>query len=126
MNQPQKTPDANHPISIVRNPNRVVVTVAGKVVADTTHALTLEEDDYPPVHYIPREAARMSLLEPAGHTSHSPYKGDASYFNIPSGGDRSTYAAWTYESPYPAVTAIKDHLAFHPDRVDSIEEHPPE
>jgi uncharacterized protein (DUF427 family) len=29
---------------------------------------------------------------------------------------------WTYESPYPAVALIKDHLAFYPNRVDSIEE----
>jgi len=25
---------------------------------------------------------------------------------------------WTYESPYDAVVAIKDHLAFYPDRVE--------
>jgi uncharacterized protein (DUF427 family) len=29
---------------------------------------------------------------------------------------------WTYEAPYAAVTLIKDHLAFYPDRVDAIEE----
>jgi len=51
-----------------------------------------------------------------------PYKGDCSYFSIPSGGDRSTNAVWTYEAPYEAVSPIKDHVAFYPDRVDAIEE----
>jgi uncharacterized protein (DUF427 family) len=31
-------------------------------------------------------------------------------------------AVWTYEAPYPAMAQIKEHLAFHPDRVDRIEE----
>ena len=31
---------------------------------------------------------------------------------------------WTYEDPFPAVAAIKDHLAFYPERVDKIEELP--
>jgi uncharacterized protein (DUF427 family) len=31
---------------------------------------------------------------------------------------------WTYESPYAAVAAIRDYLAFDPDRVDAVEERP--
>jgi uncharacterized protein (DUF427 family) len=27
---------------------------------------------------------------------------------------------WCYEKPYPAVAAIRGHLAFYPDRVDAI------
>jgi uncharacterized protein (DUF427 family) len=30
-------------------------------------------------------------------------------------------AVWSYEQPFPAVAAIKDHLAFYPNRVDKIE-----
>ena len=64
----------------------------------------------------------MKLLEPTSHSSYCPFKGDASYFSIPSGGVRSTNAVWAYETPYPAVAEIKDHVAFYPDRVDSIVE----
>jgi uncharacterized protein (DUF427 family) len=39
---------------------------------------------------------------------------------VPSGGYRSKEAAWTYESPFDAVKPIQNHLAFYPDRVDSI------
>ncbi len=50
-----KLPGPDHPISIQRNPARVVVSVAGRVVADTRNALTLCEAAYPPVQYIPGE-----------------------------------------------------------------------
>lgn len=98
------------------------VTVAGRVVADTRAALALHESDYPPVYYIPRNDVDMSLLERSDNESYCPYKGDASYFSIPIGGERSVNAIWTYEAPYDAVAQIKDYVAFYPDRVDAIEE----
>ena len=64
----------------------------------------------------------MTRLERTDHATYGPYKGDCSYFSIPSGGDRSTNAVWTYKAPYEAVSPIKDHVAFYPDRVDAIEE----
>ena len=120
--KPIKVPGPDHPISIARNPNRVVVTVAGRVVADTRDALILREAAYPPVQYVPRKDVNMALLERTDHATYCPYKGDCSYFSIPLGGDRSANAVWTYEAPYAAVMLIKDHLAFYPDRVDAIEE----
>ena len=117
-----KQPGPDHPIDIAPNPRRVVVTVAGRVVADTRRALTLKEAAYPPVQYIPREDVDMSLLDRSAHTTYCPYKGECNYYSIPSGGERSINAVWTYESPYPAVAVIKDHVAFYPDRVDAIEE----
>jgi uncharacterized protein (DUF427 family) len=122
--RPIKVPGPNHPITIERNPNRVVVSVAGRVIADTRDALTLREAAYPAVHYIPRKNVDMALLQRTGHSTYCPYKGDCAYFTIPLGGKRSTNAVWTYEAPYAAVVSIKDHLAFYPDRVDAIEERP--
>ena len=116
-----KIPGPDHPISIEHNPGRVVVSVAGRVVADTWDALTLREASYAPVQYIPRKDVDMTLLERTDHATYCPYKGECSYFSIPSGGDRSTNAVWTYEAPYDAAAPIKDHLAFYPDRVDAIE-----
>ena len=118
-----KVPGPDHPITIERNARRVVVTVAGEVVADTRDALTLREASYPAVFYIARKDVDMSKLERTAHSTYCPYKGDAAYFSIPSGGERSANAIWTYESPYPAVEQIRDHLAFYTDRVESIEEH---
>jgi uncharacterized protein (DUF427 family) len=122
--RPIKVPGPDHPITIERTPNRVVISVAGRVIADTRDALTLRESTYPPVQYVPRKDVDMTLLERTDHTTYCPYKGDASYFSIPLGGDRSANAVWTYEATYAAVALIKDHLAFYPDRVDTIEERP--
>jgi len=117
-----KIPGPDHPISVGANPARVVVTVAGHVIADTREALTLREASYPAVQYIPRKDADMSLLQRTAHATYCPYKGECAYYSIPSGGGRSVNAVWTYEDPFAAVVEIKDHLAFYPDRVDAIEE----
>ncbi len=116
-----KVPGPQHPIAIARTGTRIIVKVAGRIVADTLDALTLREASYPPVHYIPRRDVDMTLLERTDHATYCPYKGDAAYFSIPAGGARSVDAVWTYEAPYVAVAGIKDHLAFYPDRVDAIE-----
>jgi uncharacterized protein (DUF427 family) len=117
-----KLPNAEHPITIAPNPARVVVTLGGRVVADSTAALTLKEAAYPAVQYIPLKDVDRSLLARTDHSTYCPYKGDAAYYSLPIGGDRSVDAIWTYEAPFAAVAAIKDHVAFYPDRVDSIEE----
>ena len=117
-----KVPDADHPITIEPNPLRVVVSVGGRTVADTTEALTLREASYAAVQYIPRKDVDMSLLDRTDHTTYCPYKGDCAYYSIPIGGERSVNAVWTYEAPHAAVAAIKDHVAFYPNRVDAIEQ----
>jgi uncharacterized protein (DUF427 family) len=120
--KPTKIPGPDHPITITPNPARVVVILAGKTIADTRAALTLCEATYPKVQYIPRQDVDMTLLQRSEHASYCPYKGDAAYYSLPIGGVRSVNAVWTYETPHPAVAAIKDHVAFYPDRVDAITE----
>ncbi len=122
--KPIKVPGPDHPITIERNRSRVVVSAAGRVIADTREALTLREASYPAVQYIPRKDVDMALLKRTEHATYCPYKGDCAYYSIPLGGARSANAVWTYEAPYAAVAAIKDHLAFYPDRVDAVEERP--
>jgi uncharacterized protein (DUF427 family) len=122
--KPIKIPGPDHPISIERDTQRVIVSVAGRVIADTRGALTLCEAHYPAVHYIPRKDVDMTLLARTDRTTYCPYKGDCSYFSIPLGGERSINAVWSYEAPYAAVMPIKDYLAFYPERVDAIEERP--
>jgi uncharacterized protein (DUF427 family) len=96
--------------------------VAGRVIADTQEAVTLREASYAPVHYVPRKDVDMTALLRSGHTTYCPYKGDCAYYSISIGGARSINAVWTYKAPYPAVTEIRGHLAFYPERVDAIEE----
>jgi uncharacterized protein (DUF427 family) len=120
IDRPMKVPGPDHPISIAANPSRVVVKVGGKVIADTRDALTLREASYPAVQYIPRRDVDMAALTRSEHRTYCPYKGDASYYSIPEGGNRSINAVWTYETPFEAMAQIKDYVAFYPDRVDEI------
>ncbi len=122
--RPVKVPGPDHPITIERNPNRVVISVEGRIIADTRDALTLREVAYPAVQYIPRRDVDMALLQRTDRATYCPFKGDCAYFSILIGGERSVNAVWTYEAPFAAVISIKDHLAFYPDRVDGIEERP--
>jgi uncharacterized protein (DUF427 family) len=119
-----KVPGPDHPITVEPSNARVVVTVAGKVIADTGKALVLREASYPPVYYIPRNDVEMTLLERTDHATYCPYKGDCAYYSIPSGGEKTVNAVWTYESPYAAVKEIAQHLAFYSNRVDSIDVKP--
>jgi uncharacterized protein (DUF427 family) len=112
----------DHSIRIEPNRKRVRVEWSGKVIADTTRALTLFETTYPGVQYIPRADADMTLLVRTAHKTHCPYKGDAGYYSIKIGDRVAENAVWTYEAPFPGVAEIADYLAFYPNRVDRIEE----
>jgi uncharacterized protein (DUF427 family) len=119
--RPIKQPGPEHPITVTPTAQRVVVKAGGRTIADTRRALTLQEANYPAVQYIPREDVAMPLLARTDHATYCPYKGDCSYYSIKVAGERATNAVWSYENPYEAVAQIKEHLAFYPDRVDSIE-----
>lgn len=75
--KPIKVPSADHPITIEPNPARVVVFVAGRVIADTRKVLTLREASYPAVQYIPRKDVDMSLLERTEHRTYCPTRANA-------------------------------------------------
>jgi uncharacterized protein (DUF427 family) len=96
---------------------RVRVTVKGEVIADTRDAVRLDEDGYHSVYYIPRKDVKMERLARSDHRSTCPFKGEASYYSVLDGPEN---VVWSYEQPYDEMAAIKDLLAFYPDKVDSI------
>ena len=115
--KPMKVPGPDHPITISPQPGRVTVRAGGRVIAETDRALVLREGSYPGVIYIPRADADMAQLSRSDHQTYCPYKGEASYFSLATG-EEGRNAVWTYEAPYDAVSAIKDHLAFYSDKVE--------
>jgi uncharacterized protein (DUF427 family) len=116
----KKIPGPDHPITVVKNPDRVVVKAGDQVIADTRDALSLQEASYPAVQYIPRDDVDLTLLERTDHHTYCPYKGDASYYSVLPTGAAGVNAVWTYDQPYDAVADIREFLAFYPDKV-SIE-----
>jgi len=104
---------------------RVQVRAGGDVLADTRDAIQLEEATgkgkstvAPVVYYIPRKDVKMDRLVRTSHSTYCPFKGHASYYSLINGPEN---AVWTYEDPYDEVRVIKDHLAFYPNKVDSVE-----
>ena len=107
---------AAHPITITPTGGRVTVTIDGRVVADTTDAITLQESNYPAVQYLPFADVDQSVLTRSTTTSYCPYKGDAGYYHV---GDVED-VIWTYEQPYPAVAEIAGRVAFYPQKADIV------
>ena len=90
---------------------RVQIKFKGEVIADTRNAIQLEET------HIPRKDVKMERLVRTSHETSCPFKGQASYYSLKEGPEN---AVWTYEQPYDEMLAIKELLAFYPDKVDTI------
>ena len=116
-----KIPGPDHPITISPAPKRWRATYQGHVIADSSNAMVLKEADYPAVVYFPREDVSMDFMSRTAHTTHCPFKGDASYYTILMDGRFAENAVWSYEDPYPAMTAIRNRLAFYPNQVELYE-----
>ncbi len=107
-----------HAIEIAPFGGRVRIRFGGEIVADSAHALLLEEGALPPVFYLPRADVRMDHFTASSTTSHCPFKGEAHYFDVEAGGRRQADAAWSYGTPIAAAAEIAGHLAFYPDKVE--------
>ncbi len=108
---PQKT------ITVEPHRGTVTVSAGGVAIARSDAAVILTEAPYPPVLYIPFADIDFSKLARTGHSTHCPYKGDASYWSVTPAGAAGENAMWAYQSPYDEMAAIRDHGAFYPDRV---------
>ncbi|MBL6426279.1 MAG: DUF427 domain-containing protein [Maritimibacter sp.] len=111
---------ADH-IKIRKATGKWVVRAGGAVLGETQNALELIEGDYAPVIYFPREDIAMSFLDASDTKTHCPWKGDASYYSIPTKSTVIKDAAWSYENPKDDMAQIKGYLAFYTDRV-TVEE----
>lgn len=112
---------SGHCIVITSHQGTVRVIAGGQVVAETSEALRLQEADYAPVFYFPREDVDRAFLVRSATETFCPFKGTASYFHLDINGQRTTDAIWTYEEPLDGVGEIAGYMAFYPDRVDAIE-----
>ncbi|MFF2126502.1 DUF427 domain-containing protein [Streptomyces olivochromogenes] len=119
MSREMRIPGPDHPIEISKNPSliRVVAQDGGKVVAETTAAITLSEANYPPVHYIPLADVDQTLLVRTDSHTYCPYKGEASYYSLVTPEKEIADVVWVYEEPYEAVKAIAGYVAFTPEHV---------
>jgi uncharacterized protein (DUF427 family) len=109
-----------HKVATQPSKRRVQVSYKGEVIADSRDALEMHETHEgsvlaPIVYYLPRKDVRMERLARTSHTTHCPFKGDASYYSLRNGPEN---AAWSYEQPYDELSAIRERVAFYPDKFE--------
>ena len=109
-----------HQVAERRLGERVQVWAAGRLIADSTDVIRVDEDDHPARYYFPRRDVRMGELERSATTTQCPFKGTARYFHLSIGNGRLRDAVWSYEAPYDEHRALKDRLAFYDDRVPEL------
>lgn len=104
---------------IVVEPFRGTVTVSanGVTVASSKRAKVLGEPPYAPAFYIPFDDIDFRQLQKTDHSTHCPYKGDASYWTVVAAAESGANAMWAYEHPFREMSAIGNHGAFYPDKV---------
>ena len=112
------TPGPDHPITLQAAKQRWRAYFNHHVIADSDHALILDEANLPPVVYFPRQDVGMEYMGRTERRTHCPYKGEASYYTLTMGGQIAEDVAWSYEDPFEAVSPIADRIAFYTDRVE--------
>lgn len=98
---------------------RVRVVFADATVADSKRVMLLLEFGRLPVFYFPMEDVRMDLMEASEHRTHSPLKGEASYWTLRVGDRMVENAAWSYPNPLPEGPKIQGYIAFYWDQMDA-------
>ena len=110
--------DYPRPPRLERALSSVKVLFAGEVVARSDEAFRVLETSHPPTYYIPSSDVRMEFLVAAPGGSICEYKGVAKYWSLNVRGTESRQAAWSYPTPQPAFSNIRNHVAFYASRVD--------
>ena len=94
---------------------RVRVEHGGETIADSERALRVLETSQPPAYYIPPEDVRLDLLTHHEQRTGCEWKGQARYWTV----NGSQAAAWSYAQPAGRYAALRDHIAFYPQKVDA-------
>ena len=109
----------DHALYLEETQRRVRVVFNGKTIADSRRAKLLHEAGLLPVYYFPREHVRWDLLEESDHTTHCPFKGDASYWSLRVGERVAEDALWGYPEPLEGAPPLAGLVAFYWSRMDA-------
>lgn len=111
----QRNPDKV--ITIEPYAGTVIVRAGDTVIASSANAKVLTEAPYPAAFYIPFTDIDFGRLESTDHSTHCPYKGDASYWSVLPAGETGQNAMWAYKQPFDEMAEIRDHGAFYASKV---------
>jgi len=114
----ERVADYPRPPALVASDQRIEVIALGEVLVETNVSLRVLERFHPPTLYVPPEAVRLDLLEPAAGRSFCEWKGIARYFSVVVGERRIERALWSYPQPTPAFAALAGWFALYPALMD--------
>ena len=99
---------------------KIEVIFNNKIIASSNMFILLEEENYAPVMYVPRDGLFFKFMENTQHSSYCPFKGKASYWNIKVCENKIENAVWSYSDPFDEALIIKNHFAFYSGKVSTI------
>jgi uncharacterized protein (DUF427 family) len=109
---------SGHTITITPSNLHVEVTLDGEKLAVSDRPVLLDETGLPTRYYLPKEDVRTELLQPTDHSTHCPFKGDASYWSAQVGDETHENLVWSYETPITQSEGITGLMSFWPGRVE--------
>ncbi|KAL1715396.1 hypothetical protein EV715DRAFT_294200 [Schizophyllum commune] len=87
-------------------------TLNGTVLAESDNTTVVEGN-----HYFPPESIKKDLFKPSNTTTHCPWKGNASYYNVEVNGNTVKDAAWYYPNASEKAKNIENYVAFYKNKV---------
>ena len=113
-----------HRILVQDHPRRIRIRLGGRTIVDTTRGRLLHESNLLPVLYVPFDEVDDDVLEPTDHTTHCPFKGDASYWTARVGDRVEENLVWGYPDQAGRddahVEGLDGYVAFYLDRLDEV------
>ncbi len=100
-----------HKVLLDTGPDQVTVLAGEAIVAMTTRAIIMREDNHPVRAYVP-VGDITATLSPTELTTYCPYKGETVYFDVAVGGEVFHNSAWSYDHPFDEMKALASHVAF--------------
>jgi uncharacterized protein (DUF427 family) len=97
---------------------RVRAVIDGRTVLDTTRGKLLYETGIMPRLYAPLEDFDPAVLSRTDHTTHCPFKGDASYWSLTVNGGSRENAVWAYESPIGEAAWLRGYASLYAEQAD--------
>ena len=94
-------------------PRRVRAEFAGRTVIDTRRGALLHESAILPQLYVPEQDVDTTAFVPTDHTTHCPFKGDASYRSLVVGERTVENALWAYPAPLEPASWLAGYAALH-------------